>query len=107
MKTLRGEGRRGQNRVIRGGSWNDIARNVRAACRNANSPGNRNHNLGFRCARAHARIGRSAQDPATIPSADQACGEQHRPAGALVALPEGATNVCRRGRFARVSRCRP
>ncbi len=37
------------HRVIRGGSWNDDARNVRAAHRNANEPGNRNDNLGFRC----------------------------------------------------------
>lgn len=40
-------------RVIRGGSWNNEARNVRAACRNGNDPSNRNDNLGFRCARAH------------------------------------------------------
>lgn len=39
-------------RVIRGGSWNNDARNVRAAYRNWNHPSNRNHNLGFRC-RAH------------------------------------------------------
>ena len=43
-------------RVIRGGSWNDDARNVRAAHRNWNEPGDRNENLGFRCVRAHARM---------------------------------------------------
>ncbi|MDR3638328.1 MAG: SUMF1/EgtB/PvdO family nonheme iron enzyme [Isosphaeraceae bacterium] len=37
-------------RVIRGGSWNNDAQNVRAAYRNHNEPTNRNHNLGFRCA---------------------------------------------------------
>ena len=52
------------NRVIRGGSWNNNARNVRSACRNRNEPSNRNNNLGFRCARARARIGRSAPDQA-------------------------------------------
>jgi hypothetical protein len=38
------------HRVIRGGSWNNDARNVRAAYRNNNEPSNRNNNLGFRCA---------------------------------------------------------
>ena len=42
-----GEGRMGDNRVIRGGSWNNNARNCRAANRNANDPSNRNDNLGF------------------------------------------------------------
>lgn len=45
------------NRVIRGGSWNDDARNVRAAYRNHDDPADRNDNLGFRCARAHERVG--------------------------------------------------
>jgi len=34
--------------VIRGGSWNSNARNVRAAYRNRNAPGNADNNLGFR-----------------------------------------------------------
>ena len=38
----------GRNRVCRGGSWNDNGRNCRSAYRNANDPGNRNDNLGFR-----------------------------------------------------------
>jgi len=38
-------------RVVRGGSWNNNQRNVRAANRNRNHPDNRNDNLGFRCAR--------------------------------------------------------
>ncbi len=45
------ERRRGSNRVKRGGSWNNNARNCRSANRNNNSPGNRNNNLGFRLAR--------------------------------------------------------
>ena len=37
-------------RVIRGGSWNNNANNMRASNRNNNNPGNINNNLGFRCA---------------------------------------------------------
>ena len=37
-------------RVIRGGSWLDVARYVRAACRNHNEPSYRLIDLGFRCA---------------------------------------------------------
>jgi len=41
----------GARRVIRGGSWNNFARNVRAAVRNHYEPGDRDYDLGFRCAR--------------------------------------------------------
>ena len=34
---------------MRGGSWNNNTRNVRASCRNRNEPTNRNNNIGFRC----------------------------------------------------------
>ena len=44
----RGESPTGSNRVIRGGDFNNNARNVRSANRNNNSPGNRNNNLGAR-----------------------------------------------------------
>jgi hypothetical protein len=36
--------------VLRGGSWNNNPRNLRAACRNNNNPQNRNNNRGFRVA---------------------------------------------------------
>ncbi len=38
----------GSNRVIRGGSWINNARNCRVAYRNNAHPGNRNDNLGLR-----------------------------------------------------------
>jgi eukaryotic-like serine/threonine-protein kinase len=42
----------GEARVLRGGSWLDIARNSRLSDRNGGSlPGNENLNVGFRCVR--------------------------------------------------------
>lgn len=38
----------GSNRVIRGGSWGDIARDCRVSGRGSDAPGDRNRNLGFR-----------------------------------------------------------
>ncbi|MBN2001137.1 SUMF1/EgtB/PvdO family nonheme iron enzyme [candidate division KSB1 bacterium] len=38
----------GSNRVMRGGSWNNNARNCRSAQRNNNRPENRDNNVGFR-----------------------------------------------------------
>ena len=40
----------GNNRVIRGGSWNNNANNAVRAYRNNNNPDNSNDNLGFRLA---------------------------------------------------------
>ena len=42
------------SRVIRGGSWGSVARNVRAACRNPLAPTIRGDSLGFRCARVQS-----------------------------------------------------
>lgn len=42
------------DRVLRGGSWNNNARNFRSANRNRNNPDNRNNNNGFRVASASA-----------------------------------------------------
>ena len=41
----------GDLRVIRGGSWSNEIRYLRAACRGAYPPGSRDDDLGFRCAR--------------------------------------------------------
>jgi hypothetical protein len=55
----------GSNRVLRGGSWNNNARNCRVTNRNNNSPDNRNNNNGFRLvlvpARRHSRIAATEQ----------------------------------------------
>lgn len=42
--------KKGSNRVLRGGSWNNTAANCRIANRNNNTPDNRNDNNGFRVA---------------------------------------------------------
>ncbi len=46
-----------EGRGLRGGSWNNNARNSRAANRNNNTPGNRNNNNGFRLASTPSRAG--------------------------------------------------
>jgi formylglycine-generating enzyme required for sulfatase activity len=70
---------RGAPRVIRGGSWTNTARNVRAASRNANSPDYRDDSLGFRLSRGHA------PQPAERPSAEPVCprAEPGRDRGAV------------------------
>jgi len=51
-------------RVVRGGSWHNVARIVRSAVRGKSKPGDHSNNLGFRC----ARIGSNDQ-PANLESA--------------------------------------
>lgn len=93
-----GIGRMGSKRVIRGGSWNNNARNVRAAYRNANHPSNRNDNLGFRLARAHRRAGRLTGDPTdvvTVGSRRVPCGEQEVGPGVQVGGAAALANARR------------
>lgn len=47
-----GTGPKGDQRVIRGGSWNNKPRRVRSANRDRNTPDNRNNKLGFRLAQS-------------------------------------------------------
>jgi hypothetical protein len=85
---------RGANRVLRGGSWNNNGRNARSANRNRNTPDNRNQNIGFRLALAHAQVD-ALFDPIIIRSAGLAPdGKKQLPFGMLVgSLP----NACRSG----------
>ena len=61
-------------RVLRGGSWNNKPRNLRAANRNRNTTGKRNNNNGFRIARTleggsrgpHGDTGRANERPGTV-----------------------------------------
>ena len=73
------------HRVIRGGSWNNDAQNVRAAYRNHNEPSNRNNDLGFRCAELTTEPdGSLLNRPASCPSVS-GDGEWLSTAGVLVA----------------------
>ena len=49
-------GSRGSNRVIRGGSWNNNAPELRSGNRNNWRPVNRNNNVGFRLVSTYALI---------------------------------------------------
>lgn len=55
-KRFRKEILEGSNRVLRGGSWNNNARNCRASNRNNNNPDNRNNNNGLRLSLAQNAV---------------------------------------------------
>ncbi len=71
----------GSNRVIRGGSWNNNPRNVRAANRNHNAPDNRDNNLGFRLVSTRHRPRARFTD---LVSAHQACPAGRYPVPTIV-----------------------
>ena len=75
------------NRVNRGGSWNNNARNCRAANRNRNTPDNRNNNLGFRVAAAPP-VGMdfpaAGTGPLPVPDGFRPCGRIQRRRRTLV-----------------------
>ncbi|MGE3538491.1 MAG: SUMF1/EgtB/PvdO family nonheme iron enzyme [Candidatus Tectimicrobiota bacterium] len=56
----------GSNRVYRGGSWINNARNCRSAYRNNGQPGNRNDNLGFRLVSTPSGQRAGFTDPARV-----------------------------------------
>ena len=85
-------------RVLRGGSWNNDADNLRAAVRNRNHVWNRNNNVGFRCCvcrspkhafvvkpcrsrpgQPRARVGRPNRHSPAVPVSSLV--ETHRPVG--------------------------
>ncbi|NQV24289.1 MAG: SUMF1/EgtB/PvdO family nonheme iron enzyme, partial [Rhodopirellula sp.] len=79
------EGVASADRVIRGGSWLNNARCVRAAYRHARSPGYRDRYIGFRCRVRELRIQQAVELAA---------------AGGLLASREGRASVERRSRKA-------
>jgi formylglycine-generating enzyme required for sulfatase activity len=74
------------SRVVRGGSWLDYARYVRAACRDWAVPAFSLGNLGFRCARVQAA---SESDPAEQVAAPEAPASR---SGAERRRPQGPTS---------------
>jgi len=77
----------GARRVIRGGSFQNVPANARAAYRNDNDPRNRNANQGFRLVRASApspRRGAHGRWPAHPPSR----------AGASLVTTLGSSDPC-------------
>jgi hypothetical protein len=85
---------RGASRVLLGGSWNNIGRNVRSANRNRNATDNRNQNIGFRLALVHARVD-ALFDPIIILFAVfWFGGKKQKPFGMLVDL---LPDACRSG----------
>ena len=78
-----GEGHNTANRVLRGGSWNNDARNVRCAHRNDNHPGNRNTTWAFVWPE---RNGGLDESPLTRPSS----GLRHAAAAAVAAQQKGS-----------------
>ena len=85
----------GSNRVKRGGSWNNNARNCRSANRNNNWPNNRNNNIGFRA--ASTRPGQAGSHPAA-PASRGGGNEQAGPRAA------GSASERRAGFFSMESR---
>jgi len=74
------------SRVLRGGSWNNNARNTRSANRNHNTPDNRNNNIGFRFALAHTLM-KTLFDPIIILSLEYLFkGKNQLPFDTLVVL---------------------
>jgi retron-type reverse transcriptase len=77
----------GSNRVKRGGSWNNNARNCRSANRNNNNPNNRNNNNGFRVASA---MRQDAQGPIRLGPCPAKAGTNMPGSGRLVAQANAA-----------------
>ncbi len=92
MPRLWGHDHKGTKRVLRGGSWNNNARNTRSAYRNNAHPDNRDNNIGLRLARAQPGAGeplltrsrsrprasgswRKAKGPGSVSSGQQPFGE--------------------------------
>lgn len=82
----------GDNRVLRGGSWNNNGGNARSANRRDNEPGNRNDNMGFLLAPAQASVKPSLDQMTLLPATPR-----RQRANALRQAGCTPPNACRRG----------
>jgi hypothetical protein len=82
----------GSNRTLRGGSWNNNARNTRSANRNRNDPAERNDNIGFRLALARTIVD-TPFDQIVIQTALD-CGKNKMHTGARVDFNSKAHRCC-------------
>jgi len=81
-------------RVLRGGSFNFYARNVRAARRFDYSPGKRDYNMGFRCSstRLSPTLTGPGQSPALHGARERASTGSSRPSRPIA--KGGGPNIC-------------
>ena len=80
-------------RVIRGGSWSDDARYVRAAYRDHNEPSVRNSDLGFRCAEFRQGVVSGASLGSEAKGAEQPVDRDPADAARLVEDARGSSRA--------------
>ena len=89
----------GVRRVVRGGSWSDVARYARSAFRGWRPPDDRLGHLGFRCSRVPVSRAGQAGAPLVIPASVRPAERAAAPgsssgAGVLLTMDQGRESAC-------------